>query len=570
MQNKRYSEGSDEEREMPSNLENIKKEESAPTKKFKSSMSELFQETNPANATENIPIPSPETNLSMDSTQASGGAESTDGFESEIDVVIQNYYESDTSVVIESHESSVNFYSDDTEIYDVNDHYGVKIESHECTVNCYNEDSKLYDVNDAFPYENKRFSESSDEEREMPSNLENIRKEESAPKQKFKSSTSELFQETNLANATENIPILSAETHLSVDSTQTSRSAHSTDSFEREIDVLIENHYESDTSVEEESAVNCYSDDTESYDGTEYCGIKIEGHECSVNCYSENTESYDGNEHCEIKIEGHECSVNCYSENTESYDGNEQCGIKKTFLFIYLTMKNKRSLESPDVAREMPSNLENFSKDENASSKKMKLSFTEIFKEENSANAIENIFLPTAETNLSMNNAGGSGAIGSTDDLLPAISVERPRDPRNQKFKEENSANAIENIFLPPAETNLSMNNAGASGAIGSTDDLLPAISVERPRDPRNKKFKEENSANATENIFLPSAETNLSMDNAGASGAIGSPDDLLPAISVERPRDPRNKKYLDERSRKWKWKNLIQNVKQNTTSDWV
>ncbi|GIX99222.1 hypothetical protein CDAR_259131 [Caerostris darwini] len=123
-------------------------------------------------------------------------------------------------------------------------------------------------------------------------------------------------------------------------------------------------------------------------------------------------------------------------------------------------MKNKRSLESPDVAREMPSNLENFSKDENASSKKMKLSFTEI-------------------------------------------------------FKEENSANAIENIFLPPAETNLSMNNAGASGAIGSTDDLLPAISVERPRDPRNKK-------------------------------------------------------YLDERSRKWKWKNLIQNVKQNITSDWV
>ncbi|GIX99220.1 hypothetical protein CDAR_259111 [Caerostris darwini] len=123
-------------------------------------------------------------------------------------------------------------------------------------------------------------------------------------------------------------------------------------------------------------------------------------------------------------------------------------------------MKNKRSLESPDVAREMPSNLENFSKGENASSKKMKLSSTEIFKEENSANAIENIFLPTAETNLSMNNAGASGAIGSTDDLLPAISVERPRDPRNQK--------------------------------------------------------------------------------------------------------------YLEERSRKWKWKNLIQNVKQNITSDWV
>ncbi|GIX99223.1 hypothetical protein CDAR_259141 [Caerostris darwini] len=86
----------------------------------------------------------------------------------------------------------------------------------------------------------------------------------------------------------------------------------------------------------------------------------------------------------------------------------------------------------------------------------------------------------------------------------------------------------------------------------------------------RKCKFKEENSANAIENIFLPPAETNLSMNNAGASGAIGSTDDLLPAISVERPRDPRNKKYLDERSRKWKWKNLIQNVKQNITSDWV
>ncbi|GIY01100.1 hypothetical protein CEXT_337351 [Caerostris extrusa] len=247
MQNKRSVKGLDEEKEMPSNLENIKKEESAPTKKFKSSTSELFQETNPANATENIPIPSPETNLSMDSTQASEGTDSNDGFESEIDMLIENYYVSDTSVAIESHE---------------------------CTVNCYNEDTILYDVNDTFPY-------------------------------------------------------------------------------------------------------------------------KTESHDCSVNCYSDDTESIDVNEHSGIKIESHESSVNCYSEDKRSYDVNEHYGIM----------------------------------------------------EENSANAIEKIFLPSAETNLSMDNAGASGAIGSTDDLLPAVSVERPRPKKPKVFGREEGKRKLKHLY---------------------------------------------------------------------------------------------------------------------------
>ncbi|GIX99219.1 hypothetical protein CDAR_259101 [Caerostris darwini] len=111
-------------------------------------------------------------------------------------------------------------------------------------------------------------------------------------------------------------------------------------------------------------------------------------------------------------------------------------------------MKNKRSLESPDVDREMPSNLENFKKDENAPSNKMKLSFREIFKEENSANATENIFLPSAETNLSMDNAGASGAIGSCDDLLPAISAEQPVDDQRTRTKNLEEVKREWNIFI--------------------------------------------------------------------------------------------------------------------------